>query len=145
MLNHFIVMGRLTAEPEVRYTEKDKIPLCRFSIACTRPKRKDSEQETDFFNCVAWRNAAEIVSNYYSKGDIIVIVGQLHNNSYVDKDGKKRITNEVLVKEIHFTGNGKKKSENSEQLPPSPDGLEGLANINLDDFEDIFNDEGVPF
>ena len=67
MLNHFIVMGRLTAEPEVRYTEKDKIPLCRFSIACTRPKRKDSEQETDFFNCVAWRNAAEIVSNYYSK------------------------------------------------------------------------------
>ena len=144
MLNHFIVMGRLTAEPEVRYTEKDKTPLCRFSIACTRPKRKDSEPETDFFNCVAWRNTAEVVSKYYGKGDIIVIAGQLHNNSYVDKNGKKRITNEVIVKEIHFTGNTKKKIENAENLPSTPKEFEELADMDYDEFEETFKDSYEP-
>ena len=142
MLNQFIVMGRLTADPEVRYTEKDKIPLCRFSIACTRPKRKDSEPETDFFNCTAWRGTAENIGKYYSKGDMMIIAGQLHNNSYVDKDGKKRTMTEVIVKEIHFSGNGKMKSVNSEQLPQSPE-ENGLEDFSLEDAQAILNDENV--
>lgn len=143
MLNHLMIMGRLTADPEVRYTEREQIPVCRFSIATARPKHKDVEVETDFFNCVAWRNLAEIVTQWYKKGDVIVIYGTLRNRPYIDKEGKNRTATQIIVKEVHFTG-GKKTSDNSAQLPVSPDGLEGLT-VDPGEFEELFSEEDVPF
>lgn len=144
MLNHLMIMGRLTADPEVRYTERENIPVCRFSIATARPKRKDIEVETDFFNCIAWRNLADIVAQWYKKGDIIVIYGTLRNRPYIDKDGNNHTATQIVVKEVHFTG-GKKATSNSDNLPSSPDGLEGMAGIDPNEFEEIFSEEDVPF
>jgi len=113
MLNNIIIMGRLTADPELRITDNSQ--YCKFSIATARPKKKNEETAiSDFFNCVSWGGIAKIVNMYYHKGDIIVLSGHLRNNSF-EKDGKLIVSNEILVREIHFTN--EKKSE-SQELPP---------------------------
>ena len=105
MLNKFMVAGRMTADPEIRTVGDNR--LCKFSIACGRPKRKGEEKaETDFFTCVAWNRNADVIANWFGKGDIVTLVGSLHNNQY-EKDGQKHTSTEVNVEEIHFSG-GKK-------------------------------------
>lgn len=113
MLNNLIIMGRLTAEPEVKASENSE--YCRFSIAVDRPKKKGEEKaETDFFNCISWNGVAKIISKYYHKGDTIVLGGHLRNNRY-EKDGKTHTVTEIFAREIHFTN--EKKSDRQE-LPP---------------------------
>ena len=87
MLNKFMAAGRMTADPEIRTVGDNR--LCRFSIACDRPKRKGEEKaETDFFTCVAWNRNADVIANWFGKGDMITLVGSLHNNQY-EKGGQK--------------------------------------------------------
>lgn len=146
MLNHIELMGRLTADPELRTTENGDIPVCGFSIAVPRPKRKDSEQITDFFNCVAWRGTAKIVCDWFGKGDIIILEGTLRNRHYLDKHNVKRTVAEVLVEKVHFTNSTRKNpDEKASELPDSPPGLEGMADVNPDDFAEFLDDDGVPF
>lgn len=77
-LNHITIMGRLTVDPEVQSTRKDNVPVCRFSIAVDRPKRRDmAESKTDFFNCVAWNGTAKLLENYFHKGERILVEGSL--------------------------------------------------------------------
>lgn len=105
MLNNIIIMGRLTADPELKSTENSQ--FCRFSIATDRPKKKGKDNfETDFFNCISWNSLAKMVNLYYHKGDMIVLGGHLRNNKY-EKDGKLHVSTEILVSEIHFANSKK--------------------------------------
>lgn len=92
MLNNIIIMGRLTADPELKSTENSQ--FCRFSIATDRPKKKGKDNfETDFFNCISWNSLAKVVNLYYHKGDMIVLGGHLRNNKY-QKDDKLHVSDE---------------------------------------------------
>ena len=105
MLNKFMVAGRLTADPEIKTVGENR--LCKFTIACDRPKRKGEEKaQTDFFDCTAWNRNADVVVDWFGKGDMVTLVGAVHINRY-EKDGQKRTSTEVHVEEIHFSGDKK--------------------------------------
>jgi single-strand DNA-binding protein len=96
-------MGRLTKDPELRYTASSNIPRCTFSIAVDRRfARQGEEKQTDFFNIVAWRNQAEFCSKYFTKGLRVLVVGSLQNRSWDDNEGKKHYITEVVVDEVYF-------------------------------------------
>ena len=112
MLNKFMVSGRLTADPKMQTVGENH--CCKFSIACNRRKRKDTENaDVDFFNCVAWNRNADVIFDWFGKGDMVTIVGEVHINRY-EKDGLKRTATEVKVEEIHFSGVRKNFTENSD-------------------------------
>ena len=95
----------MSADPEIQTTGESR--YCKFTIACDRPKKKGEEKaEVDFFNCIAWNRNADVVVDWFGKGDMITLVGAVHINRY-EKDGQKRSSTEVKVEEIHFSG-GKK-------------------------------------
>lgn len=111
-MNKVILMGRLTADPDVRYTQSGKT-VTTFSLAINRPKAKDAEtSEADFVRCQAWGNIAEFIGNHFSKGKNMLCIGSLRSGSY-EKDGKKVFTLDVNVREVYFT-EPKSKSTNSE-------------------------------
>lgn len=102
MLNAVQIMGRLTADPELKKTQS-AISVCTFRIGTARPKfNKDAEQQSDFFTCEAWRGTAELITKYFHKGDLITIEGTLRTDSYT-KDDEKRIVTKILVNNVHFT------------------------------------------
>lgn len=101
MLNRAIMIGRLVADPEFRQTTAGT-PSCRFRIAIDRNREKDGSHETDFIQCVAWRQTAEFVARYFVKGQMIVIEGQLRNNDYTDNNGVKHYSMEVYAESVTF-------------------------------------------
>lgn len=114
MLNKAILMGRLTRDPEMRTTQNGTA-VCSFSIAVDRNFRnQNGERQTDFINCVAWRQQAEFVSKYFTKGRMIAVVGSIQTRTYTDRDGNNRNAVEVVVDEVSFTGE-----------PRSQDGSQG--------------------
>ena len=112
MLNHITIMGRLTRDPELRRTGSG-IAVASFSVAVERDfsGRDGGEKETDFIDCVAWRNTAEYVSKYFTKGRMIVVSGRLQIRSWTDKDGNKRRTAEVVADNCYF-GDSKRDGDN---------------------------------
>ncbi len=108
MLNHIIIMGRLTRDPELRRTGSG-IAVASFTVAVDRDySGKDGgEKETDFIDCVAWRNTGEFVSKYFTKGRMIVVSGRLQIRSWADKEGNKRRSAEVVADSCYF-GDSKK-------------------------------------
>lgn len=128
-MNKMILKGRLTADPELRKTQND-ISVCNFTVAVNR--RFDREK-TDFINCEAWRQTAEFISKYFSKGKEIAVVGELHIDKW-DKDGETRYLTKVSVDEVEFCGgknDGEEKPNNS------------APNV---EFEDCDEDDGdLPF
>lgn len=108
MLNHIVIMGRLTAAPELRYTQQNT-PVASFTLAVDRDFQSGgSERQTDFIPCVAWRKTAEFVSKYFTKGSMAVVSGRLQLRDWTDKDGNKRRTAEVVAANIYF-GESKKR------------------------------------
>lgn len=104
MLNVVILQGRLTADPELRTTQSGT-PVTNFSIAVERDRAEaDGTRLTDFFNIVAWRQTAEFVCKYFSKGRPIIVRGQLQVRSYTDRDNNPRRAIEVLASEVQFAG-----------------------------------------
>ena len=103
MLNHIVIMGRLTRDPELRRTGSG-IAVASFSVAVDRDfgGRDGGEKETDFIDCVAWRQTGEFVSKYFTKGRMIVVSGRLQIRSWTDKDGNKRRTAEVVADNCYF-------------------------------------------
>lgn len=102
MLNHIVIMGRLTKDPELRRTGSG-LPVASFSIACDRDYKSDSgERETDFVDVVAWRSTAEFVSKYFAKGRMAVVSGRLQIRAWTDKDGNKRRSAEVVADSVYF-------------------------------------------
>ncbi len=103
MLNHIVIMGRLTRDPELRRTGTG-VAVASFTVAVDRDfsGRDGGERETDFIDCVAWRNSGEFVSKYFTKGSMIVVSGRLQIRSWTDKEGNKRRTAEVVADNVYF-------------------------------------------
>ena len=101
-MNKVILIGRLTANPDYRQTPNG-IAVCRFNIAVDRPYQKDKEKEADFISCQAWRNTADFVSRFFTKGKPIIVEGSLRNNNYTDKNGVNHYGMDVLVSNVEFT------------------------------------------
>ena len=114
MLNTITIMGRLTRDPELRRTGSG-IAVASFSVAVDRdwPSKETGEKETDFIDCVAWRQTGEFVSKYFSKGSMIVVSGRLQIRPWVDKDGNKRKTAEIVAENVYFGEPKKKESDSS--------------------------------
>ena len=112
MLNHIVLMGRLTRDPELRYTGSN-IPVASFSVAVDRDfgRGENGEKQTDFINCVAWRQTGEFVSKYFTKGSMIVVSGRLQIRDYTDRDGNKRTAAEVVADNVYF-GESKRRDDN---------------------------------
>ena len=111
MLNHIVIMGRLTRDPELRRTGSG-VAVASFTVAVDRDfgGRDGGEKETDFIDCVAWRQTGEFVSKYFTKGRMIVVSGRLQVRSWTDKDGNKRRTAEVVADNVYF-GDSKRDSD----------------------------------
>lgn len=108
MLNRVTIMGRLTADPELRTTEGG-VPMCRISIACEEDRApKDGQRETKFFDVQMWRGCAEFVSKYFTKGRMIVVDGRLDSYTYTDQSGAKRYRTEIVAENAYF-GDSKSK------------------------------------
>lgn len=102
MLNHIALQGRLTKDPELRYTPGNT-PVCSFTLAVERD-RKDAggERQVDFIDCVAWRQTGEFVSKYFTKGSGATVTGRLQIRDWTDNDGNKRRSAEVIVEAAYF-------------------------------------------
>ena len=110
MLNHIVIMGRLTRDPELRRTGNG-ISVASFTVAVDRDfSQKGGEKETDFIDCVAWRQTGEFVSKYFKKGSMIVVSGRLQIRNWNDKDGNKRRSAEVVADNVYF-GESKRSSD----------------------------------
>lgn len=123
MLNHITIMGRLTADTELRRTTTNKA-VCSFTIACDKPG-KDSG--ASFIPCVAWEKTGEFINQYFAKGSAIVLEGRIESRQYETKDGQKRSVVELVVSQAHFCG---KKEESA----PKNDTAGSYAPINEPDF-----------
>ena len=120
MLNSIVLIGRLTADPEIRNTENGT-PVLSFSIAVQRNYKPKNEENypVDFINLVAWRNSTEFISNNFKKGYLISIEGSLESRKYTDKDGNNRTAFEVKVDRAHFCDSGNRQNGNRNNAPAS--------------------------
>lgn len=104
MLNKVILQGRLTRDPELRYTTSN-VPVLRFSLAVQRSYApKGAERKADFFDLVAWRSTAEFICKYFTKGQEIIISGELRQEDWTDRNGNKRTSINVVVEDVNFCG-----------------------------------------
>ena len=121
-MNKVVLVGRLTAKPELRYTPQNTA-YTRFSVAVNRNfTSADGKREADFINVVAWRKQAETISKYFDKGNLIALEGRLQTGSYDDKDGNKRYTVDVALDNFEFVESKaqRESSTNSSNNEPTP-------------------------
>lgn len=117
MLNHIVLMGRLTRDPELRRTGSG-ISVASFTVATDRDYAPEGqEKETDFIDCVAWRQTGEFVSKYFTKGSMIVVSGRLQIRGWTDKDGNKRRTAEIVADNVYF-GESKRSADSQQSQAP---------------------------
>lgn len=128
MLNKVFLQGRLVADPELRHTQQGT-PVASYRLAVDRDyKSKDSNaQNTDFVNIVSWRNTAEFVSRYFTKGRMMLVEGRLQMRSYTDKDGNRRVAAEVVTDNVHFADSRKDGSNNEDGSLQESAGFEELT------------------
>ena len=136
MLNSAVIMGRLTADPELKTTNSG-ISVVSFCVAVDRDYVKPGEErQTDFINVTAWRQTAEFVSHYFNKGKMIAVQGSIQTRNYEDKDGNKRTAVEIVADRVFFCGS---KAETDNQVQ--------TAVNNTTEIQEILDDtaEGLPF
>ena len=154
-MNNVQIIGRLTADPELRRTQSG-ISSCRFTVAVNRKyKNKDTDQyDADFISCVAWKQTAEFISRYFSKGKMIALQGTLRTGSFQDRNHQDvtHYTTDVFVENVEFCGDKGNNSENQQQPQQRPPQQqkpaqqpEQFSYSNLSDFEEILSDGDVPF
>lgn len=139
-MNKVILMGRLTRDPEVRYTQGDNaMAIARYSLAVDRRFKRDGEPDADFINCVAFGKSGEFAEKYLKKGTKIAVVGRIQTGSYTNKDGQKVYTTDVVVEEQEFAESKNSGSSDNNQSAP--------ANKNTDfvNIPDSVEDEELPF
>jgi single-strand DNA-binding protein len=148
MLNKALIMGRLTRDPELKSTASG-ISVCSFSVAIDRRYVKPGEErQADFINCVAWRQQAEFISKYFSKGRMINVVGTIQTRRYTDKDGNARTATEVVADEVNFCGDKRGDSDTSgsynapSAAAPAPSATPAPHD---DDFVAVEIDDDLPF
>lgn len=131
-MNSVSIVGRLTRDPEVRYTPS-QTAVARFTVAVDRPLSKDSDQQTaDFISCVAFGKSAEFIERYFSKGRPIGLTGRIQTGSYTDKNGNKVYTTDVVAERVEFVGN-KGESGGSAAPRKDPDIPEGFSALDESD------------
>ena len=134
MLNKIILMGRLTRDPELRHTQSGTA-VAGFSLAVDRDFKSDGgERETDFIDIVAWRNTAEFVSKYFTKGRMAVVEGRLQIRDWTARDGSKRRSAEVVAENVYFGDSKRSGSDTSAQVP-EPGGQQDFAESGEEDGE----------
>lgn len=117
-MNRVMLVGRLTAKPELRYTGSN-VPYSRFTVAVNRTfSNNNGERETDFINCVIWRKQAENVCNYLDKGSLVSVEGRIQTGSYDDKDGNKRYTTDVVADSVQFLESRSQSQNRSNDVTP---------------------------
>jgi len=139
MINTVALMGRLTFEPELKTTPSG-ISVLRFQIACDRNYQKaGAERQTDFIDCVAWRQTADFISRYFHRGSMIAVEGSIQTQNYTDKNGNQRKSVEVVANNVSFCGS------RSEGQQPEKEKIKTNDNT-YDDYEEIVDDdEDLPF
>lgn len=129
MLNRVVLVGRLTRDPELRYTPSG-VPVATFTLACNRPfTNQHGEREADFINCVVWRKQAENVANYLKKGSLAGVDGRIQTRSYEAQDGRRVFVTEVVADSVQFLEPKSVTASREYQTPPA-----GYPN-----FDDPFN------
>ena len=145
-MNKVILMGRLTRDPEVRYSQGEQATaIARYTLAVDRRFRRDGDQQTaDFIPCVAFGRAGEFAEKYFRKGTKVAITGRIQTGSYTNRDGQKVYTTDVVVEEQEFAESKKASSDNGGYAPadrPSPSSAAGDGFMNIPDGID----EELPF
>ena len=159
-MNMICLLGRLTADPELRHTQS-QVPVTSFTLAVDRAYQpKGQERQADFINIVAWRQTAEFVTRYFRKGQRLALTGTLQSRRYVDKDGNNRTAYEVVADNVFFA---ESKSQNGgfqqgfqsgyqpsapafdSQVPQYSEAPTAFATAAPSDFEEIVGDEELPF
>ena len=148
-MNSICLMGRLTGDPELKTTQSG-VSVTSFSVAVDRAYRsKDQERQTDFINCVAWRQTAEFISRYFHKGQRIALQGSLQSRKYTANDGSQRTVYEVVVDNAFFCeskgGNAGGTPGYDSQVPQYSEARPAFTTANSGDFEPVFTDEDLPF
>ena len=146
MLNVAALVGRLTADPELRHTPNNT-PVTSFTIAVTRSFAKAGEErQSDFIDIVAWRGTAEFVSRYFKKGQLIAVEGTIQTRNYEDKDGKKRKAVEIVANNVHFTESKKSVSQYQyDDKSITEDSAAVYENGSNEDFQEVQADDDLPF
>lgn len=137
-INKVIILGRITNDLEVRQTPSG-LAVLSFTVAVDAGKDKPAY----FIDCVAWKNNAEFINNYFGKGRLIAIEGKLSTRSYEDKNGNKRKVTEVIVDNVSFTGEPRDTS--TQERPQANEPAPSVVIDDLSDFEEVISDGGVPF
>jgi single-strand DNA-binding protein len=106
-MNKVVLMGRLTRDPETRYTQGNNTAVCSFSLAVNRRFKQEGQPDADFINVVAWAKTAEFVSKYFAKGQQVGVIGRIQTRNYDDKEGKKIFVTEVIAEEVYFADSKK--------------------------------------
>ncbi|MBE6947458.1 MAG: single-stranded DNA-binding protein [Ruminococcaceae bacterium] len=150
MLNHIVIMGRLTRDPELRRTGSG-VAVASFTVAVDRDfgSRDGGEKETDFIDCVAWRQTGEFVSKYFTKGRMAVVSGRLQIRSWTDKDGNKRRSAEVVADNVYFGDSKRDGDSTGSYAAPAASGFGGYsapASAPASDFAMLDDDDAqLPF
>lgn len=119
MINNVVLMGRLVSKPELK-TSQSGLEVTSFAVAVDKKfKNKDGSRDTNFINCVAWRQTAKFIVDYFDKGQMIAVEGSIDTRSYENKNGQKVNVVEIVVESASFCGDGKK-PESTPQTPPAP-------------------------
>ena len=149
-LNKVILMGHMTADPELKQTTSG-ISVCSFSIGVNRRYNKadQGQQSVDFINIVAWRQQAEFVSRYFKKGSSIIVCGSIQTRNWTDQNGQKRYVTEVVADEVSFgapaaASQGTERAQ-SQSYTPTAYGAPSFNSTGSADFEEIPGDESLPF
>ena len=142
MINKVVLVGRLTKDPELRYTPSG-VAVSNFTVACNRPFKTDGKQEADFINCVVWRKPAENLANYMKKGNLIGLDGRIQTRSYEGQDGKRVYVTEVVADSVQFleSKNQGKKSSEQERIDAMNEELEKVSELEPVDI----GDDDLPF
>lgn len=150
-LNKVILVGRMTADPELKQTQSG-VSVTSFSIAVNRRYAKNGEQQqADFLNIVAWRQSAEFVTKYFRKGSAICIIGSLQSRSWTDQNGQKRYATEVVADEVNFVDSKSDGSAPNSGFAPyaANDSFSTPAYASNEEasskFEELSNDDDLPF
>lgn len=149
MLNKVIIMGRLTRDPDFMQTQSG-IAMCKFSVAVERQfkDKMTGERQTDFLDCTAFRGTAEFISRYFSKGNMILVEGNIQNNNYTDNNGVKHYSNNIMVENVSFCGgkneNSTAQAETEQSVQEQPELPESVQNA-VEQFEAVVSDGEVPF
>ena len=130
-MNKVILMGRLTRDPAVNYTQtaSGSSAIARYTLAVDRRFRRDSEQSADFINCVSFGKTAEFAEKYLRQGTKIVVVGRIQTGSYTNKDGQKVYTTDIVVEECEFAESKSSSQQNQSKPQPAPENADGFMNI----------------